>query len=262
MSDAQRAAPGGRAPTQVMAAPRASSAPSAPPPEPTARDERTGTAAHPGSATQPGEEGHTRPAAHPGQDAPASPDTTHHRHHDTRQRIQSVALELFAEQGYDKTSIREIAERLGVTKAALYYHFKSKEDIVASLVEDYFGQVDELVAWGKAQPSTPATRAEVLTRYYDIVLGGSEVFRMLQHNQASVNSLKTKNRGELFRERMDALVSVLTEADAPLATQLRAAVALASVSFGCMFYADRVEDPAELRATVLDIGYGLTGARP
>ena len=52
----------------------------------------------------------------------------------TRGRIQAVALDLFAEQGYDKTSLREIAERLGVTKAALYYHFKSKEDIVRSLL--------------------------------------------------------------------------------------------------------------------------------
>src|SRR5256886_10805033 len=52
---------------------------------------------------------------------------------DTRSRVQKVALELFAEQGYEKTSLREIAERLGVTKAALYYHFKSKEDIVHSL---------------------------------------------------------------------------------------------------------------------------------
>ena len=42
----------------------------------------------------------------------------------TRQRIQAVALELFTEQGYEKTSLREIAERLNVTKAALYYHFK------------------------------------------------------------------------------------------------------------------------------------------
>src|SRR5262249_12854805 len=40
----------------------------------------------------------------------------------TRERIQAIALELFAEQGYEKTSLREIAERLGVTKAALYYH--------------------------------------------------------------------------------------------------------------------------------------------
>ena len=69
---------------------------------------------------------------------------------DTRARIQEVALELFTEQGYEKTSLREIAERLDVTKAALYYHFKSKEDIVRSLVEDYFGQMDVLIAWGAA----------------------------------------------------------------------------------------------------------------
>ena len=185
-----------------------------------------------------------------------------HARPDTRARIQAVALELFAEQGYDKTSLREIAERLDVTKAALYYHFKSKEDIVASLVEDYFGQIDELVAWGRTLPKTPASRAEVLRRYFDIVAGGSGVFRMLQHNQASVNSMAAaKHRSELFRERMDALVSLLTEPDAPLASQLRAAVALASVSFGCMFYADRADDPAQLRATVLDIAFGLTGAQ-
>jgi AcrR family transcriptional regulator len=185
-----------------------------------------------------------------------------HARPDTRERIQAVALELFAEQGYDKTSLREIAERLGVTKAALYYHFKSKEDIVTSLVEDYFGEIDQLVSWGLTQPRTPETRAEVLRRYYTIVAAAGEVFRMLQHNQASVNSLAhAKNRSELFRERMDALVSILTEADAPLASQLRAAVALASVSFGCMFYADRAADPAQLQATVLDIAFELIGAR-
>ena len=85
---------------------------------------------------------------------------------------------------------------------------------------------------------------------------------MLQHNQASVNKLAhAKNRSELFRERMDAVVDLLTEPDAPLASQLRAAVALASVSFGCMFYADRAANPAELQATVLDIAFELTGAQ-
>ena len=47
-----------------------------------------------------------------------------------------------------------------------------------------------------------------------------------------------------------------------LASQLRAAVALASVSFGCMFYADRAADPAQLQATVLDIAFELIAAQP
>ena len=92
---------------------------------------------------------------------------------DTRSRVQKVALELFAEQGYEKTSLREIAESLGVTKAALYYHFKSKEDIVHSFTDDYFAAIDGLVDWAKDQPQTDATRREILQRYVGIVLGGS-----------------------------------------------------------------------------------------
>src|SRR6201982_3015942 len=84
---------------------------------------------------------------------------------DTRSRVQKVALELFAEQGYEKTSLREIAERLGVTKAALYYHFKSKEDIVLSFTDDYFEEIDRLLEWAKDQPQSEETRHEILDRY-------------------------------------------------------------------------------------------------
>src|SRR5881275_1361535 len=88
---------------------------------------------------------------------------------DTRSRVKKVALELFAEQGYEKTSLREIAERLGVTKAALYYHFRSKEDIVRSFTEDYRAEVEAVIAWGASQPPASQTRAEILARYADIV---------------------------------------------------------------------------------------------
>ncbi|MGH7642302.1 MAG: TetR/AcrR family transcriptional regulator [Candidatus Dormibacteria bacterium] len=57
----------------------------------------------------------------------------------TRERILESALDLFSEQGFDKTSLREVAERVGVTKAALYYHFRSKEELLASLVERAHG---------------------------------------------------------------------------------------------------------------------------
>src|ERR1700744_2845926 len=98
------------------------------------------------------------------------------RRGDTRARIQQGALELFAEQGYERTSLREVAERLGVTKAALYYHFKSKEDIVLSFTEDYFGRLDALIAWGQDQPPGPQTARELLSRYITIVMDGGEVF--------------------------------------------------------------------------------------
>src|SRR3954447_690903 len=86
------------------------------------------------------------------------------RQGDTRAEIRQVAMELFTKQGYEATSLREIAERLGVTKAALYYHFPSKEDIVRSLFGDYLAALDELVAWATAQHPGPHLRAEVMDR--------------------------------------------------------------------------------------------------
>src|ERR1700758_2719631 len=107
------------------------------------------------------------------------------RRGDTRARIQQVALELFAEQGYKRTSLREIAERLGVTKAALYYHFKSKEDIVRSFTEDYFTRLDAIIEWGRQQPRSIQATQEVFDRYIALLLDGGEVFRFLERNQAS-----------------------------------------------------------------------------
>ena len=86
---------------------------------------------------------------------------------DTRTRIQDIALEMFTEKGYDATSLREIAEALGVTKAALYYHFKSKEEIVESITADHVARLDDLLAWAEQQPPTAALRREFLHRYSD-----------------------------------------------------------------------------------------------
>jgi len=182
---------------------------------------------------------------------------------DTRARIQQVALELFAEQGYEKTSLREIAERLDVTKAALYYHFKSKEDIVRSLVEDYFGQLDALIAWAATQPRTAQTRHEIISRYVTIVTEGSDVFRMLHQNQAAVNTLASaKSRGEVFKERMGGLIDALVEPGAGLRERMRAAMTLGGVSVGWMFFSDQVKDESKLRAAILDIASDLAHARP
>jgi AcrR family transcriptional regulator len=53
----------------------------------------------------------------------------------TRQRILAIALELFSEHGYAGTSIADIAGRLGTSKAALYYHFSSKSELIEALLE-------------------------------------------------------------------------------------------------------------------------------
>jgi AcrR family transcriptional regulator len=160
------------------------------------------------------------------------------RRGDTRARIQQVALELFAEQGYERTSLREIAERLGVTKAALYYHFKSKDDIVHSFTDDYFAQIDALVAWAGEQPRNAGTVHETLGRYIGIVMDGSEVFLFLERNQALIHASEEgkRHRFEHFRPRLNALVDAVAGQDAPLRSRVRATAAIFAVSASCMFY--------------------------
>nr|WP_052477647.1 TetR/AcrR family transcriptional regulator [Kibdelosporangium sp. MJ126-NF4]CEL13086.1 Transcriptional regulator, TetR family [Kibdelosporangium sp. MJ126-NF4]CTQ98773.1 Transcriptional regulator, TetR family [Kibdelosporangium sp. MJ126-NF4] len=62
----------------------------------------------------------------------------------TRQRVLEAALDLFAHDGYAGTSLRDIAERLEITKAALYYHFPSKDQLLLALVTPF---IDELHSW-------------------------------------------------------------------------------------------------------------------
>ena len=166
------------------------------------------------------------------------------RRGDTRARIQQVALEMFAEQGYERTSLREIAERLGVTKAALYYHFKSKEDIVRSFTEDYFERIDALIAWGKDQPPTARIGRELLDRYITIVMDSGEVFRFMERNQASLRDTEDgKHRFAQFRPRLDALVEILTGPDAPPRSRIRASTAFFAASTSSHFFLKNDQEP-------------------
>ncbi|GAB1510623.1 TetR/AcrR family transcriptional regulator [Actinophytocola sp. KF-1] len=64
---------------------------------------------------------------------------------DTKKRIQAVARELFAERGVQRTSLQDIAGRLGITKPALYYHFPSREDLVRSIVQPLIDAGEEFL---------------------------------------------------------------------------------------------------------------------
>jgi AcrR family transcriptional regulator len=65
---------------------------------------------------------------------------------DTRTRILDAARALFAERGYAGTSVRDLAEALGITKAALYYHFPGKADILLALVVPVLDELDVIAA--------------------------------------------------------------------------------------------------------------------
>jgi AcrR family transcriptional regulator len=147
----------------------------------------------------------------------------------TRDRILDAALTLFAEKGYEATSMREIAEQLGMTKAALYYHFDGKDSIVLALLADIETQVDALVAWASAQPLTPELRHQVLDRWTDIMQAhGITAFRFAMANRHVVHQLRPDKSGMI--SNMGELYALLTPPDATIEEQLRVRLALVSVN--------------------------------
>ncbi|MCJ1677864.1 TetR/AcrR family transcriptional regulator [Streptomyces sp. APSN-46.1] len=176
------------------------------------------------------------------------------RRGNTRQRIQDVALELFAEQGYEKTSLREIAERLEVTKAALYYHFKTKEDIIISVFEDLTRPIDELIEWAEAQPRTLEMKREVLRRYSEAMAAGAPLYRFMQENQATMRELTI---GETVKRRLFTLVELLRTTDGPLEDQVRCVSALFTLHAGMMFLQHVEGDPEETRLAALQVATDL-----
>ncbi len=144
---------------------------------------------------------------------------------DTRSRIQEVALELFTEHGYEATSLREIAERLGVTKAALYYHFRTKDEIITSFMQDRAEAVKEILEWGRAQPRTQETRREVVRRYAEMMArtGHHRVMRFLERNQTA---LRDHPKGEVLRKTTLQMIDLLSDPGDPLPVRLRSSLAL------------------------------------
>jgi AcrR family transcriptional regulator len=180
------------------------------------------------------------------------------RRTDTRKQLQAVALELFGEHGYDATSLREIADRLGISKAAVYYHFRSKEEILASMIEEFLAQLDDLVRWGQAQPRCADTTVEVVRRYSEMLTGPTaELARFMKEGRSAVHDL---DLGMKMRARFGELSQLLAPTNAPVAHRLRATVALATLHIGTLPDPDTHVNAEQRRAAALAIATELLTA--
>jgi AcrR family transcriptional regulator len=149
---------------------------------------------------------------------------------DTRQRILDVALDLFTEQGFDGTSLRQIAEQLGVTKAALYYHFESKDDILMALHLRLheFGRV-ALLRMGE-EPITMELWGELLDEIVGQMLAQRKIFLMHERNQAALEKLHREDHDAEHEDIQNQFRRVLADTRLPLRDRVRM-----GASFGVIF---------------------------
>jgi len=112
-----------------------------------------------------------------------------------------VALDLFTEKGFEGTSVRDISEALGMTKSSLYYHFTNKDDIVASLMKDRLGEVDELVEWIEQHSELDGLLRAAALRWLDRTTPDRlKGMRLAQSNQPAIRRMAgSSEMGDSFR---------------------------------------------------------------
>jgi AcrR family transcriptional regulator len=100
---------------------------------------------------------------------------------DTAQRILDSSLELFARHGYAGVSVRDIAERAGVKKAAVFYHYDNKAQLLERLLDTYYTSYQEALRGAAQKEGTLAERLhQLLDANLDFIEENLDYVRLVQ----------------------------------------------------------------------------------
>jgi AcrR family transcriptional regulator len=124
-------------------------------------------------------------------------------------RILDAALNLIADNGVSGTSLQMIADAIGVTKAAVYHQFKTKEEIVIALTERELGALEDALAAAEAEAFRPRAREVLLSRVIDMAVERRRAASTLQFDPVVIRLLADH---EPFQQFIARLYGVLLDA--------------------------------------------------
>ena len=138
-------------------------------------------------------------------------------------RIARLALDRFRVSGFVGTSIADLAGALGVSKAAIYYHYRSKDALLHRLVDPLLDAVDTCLQ----EHTTPArTPRGLLGAYLAVLLAHREVVPLIATDVAVLNH---PSIGPRLRAQNQQLRTLLAAPNTTMAAKLRAEAALGAI---------------------------------
>jgi AcrR family transcriptional regulator len=164
-------------------------------------------------------------------------------------RILDAALKLIAEHGVGGTSLQMIADAIGVTKAAVYHQFKTKEQIVVALTERELGGLEEALEAAEAYDHSTEAREVLLGRVIDMAIERRGAASTLQFDPVVVRLLAEQ---EQFQQFIARLYGVLVD-DAAEDARVSAAMLSGAIAVGVVHPLVADIDDATLRAQLLRI---------
>ena len=123
----------------------------------------------------------------------------------TKRKIFETSMKLFAEKGYDATSIEEITSVVGVAKGTLYYHFSSKEEIFEFLIEEGVKLLKNSIEIKTENLENSLDKIKAIVLIQIKVLGKYENFMKMVLSEIWGNSSRAKNRRIWYQRRLCSL---------------------------------------------------------
>jgi AcrR family transcriptional regulator len=163
-------------------------------------------------------------------------------------RILVAALELFAERGVGGTSLQMIADAVGVTKAAVYHQFKTKDAIVLAVAEQELARLQVAIEAAEAEPTPARARVALVTRMVDLAVERRRMESTLLGDPVIVRFFA---RHEPFRRVMNRLARVLMGDDNDPDARLSAAMFTAAIGGAVMHPLVAELDDETLRSQLL-----------
>ncbi|WP_433362146.1 TetR/AcrR family transcriptional regulator [Actinoplanes sp. CA-142083] len=96
-----------------------------------------------------------------------------------RAQLHETALRLFARDGVEGTSLQAIADEMGVTKAAVYYHYRSKDELVLGVLAPLFTSLDAILDRAAGHRARSARLDEFLVGMVDLIVDNHSRFSVL-----------------------------------------------------------------------------------
>ncbi len=164
----------------------------------------------------------------------------------TKDRILQVALELFSARGYEGTSIRDIAEQMDMTKAAVFYHFPAKEDMLAAILSPVMARVGRVLELHGVVDGAHERKAFVTALVEVIAEVGPQVVMMLSDPAAASHVKALTGEAGLHARIGQSLVGTpKVDVKEAAGDRIRAACAVASLPAGVAAW--RHENPKAVR---------------
>lgn len=140
-------------------------------------------------------------------------DRTDRRRTDTRRRLRAIALELFTEQGYELTSLTQVADQAGVTRQAVLHHFANKEELLTSSYEELLPALDAIIEAARALPADGSTRLRLVDQFDTLVRG--EHGASLACAYVNENALRGLHAAQALQRKLIELTGLLATGDTP-----------------------------------------------